>query len=1125
MAGGWVELLLELCRKLHQTSLYMTQTSETKLTKGGQGSLDLDRQPSTNTTCPPYTSTEILLRDRLKIVEDIWELVLSQECGKQFVEQLNQMRSMCSTTGEATEFSSFPILSIVEQMEVDEAIRFSRAFALYFQVINIVEQHYDRLYQLVQRTSDDRHFTEAFQQFSSDAALTSVGSSKESTLPKTSPNADSEGGKQGGIPPTSGVSTGALGVSTGALGVSTEALPLHQATSPILLKQTAHLSDKGVFASNSGKRRDIGTFNQIFSNLQRLNVPPQHIQKLLDRLDIRLVFTAHPTEIVRHTLRTKQRRLAKILHKLDRLVDAQTLDFEDSEDRETLLEMLTEEIRLWWRTDELHQFKPQVLDEVDYTLHYFEEVLFDVLPVLQERLKRSLQNCFPSLQPPQSNFCQFGSWVGADRDGNPFCTPDVTWKTACYQRQLVLDKYIESIEGLVEILSLSLHWSDVLPELLESLEQDRLELPENYEQLSIRYRHEPYRLKLTYLLQRLKNTRDRNSRLNEQDILHSRSVTSLTPVTKGVTEVNVPIYRFGEEFLAELRLIQRNLAATGLSCRAIETLIAQVEIYGFHLAALDIRQESTRHSDTIDEIVEYLQILPKPYNDMSEEERIKWLSGELQTRRPLIPGELPFSEQTSEIIETMRIVRKLQQEFGQKICQTYIISMTKSVSDLLEVLLLAKEAGLYDPATGISTIHVIPLFETVDDLKNAPGVMKQLFELPLYWSILSGGDRTLQREMATNSEHPIAPKALQEVMLGYSDSNKDSGFLSSNWEIHKAQKELQKVAAIYNIDLRIFHGRGGSVGRGGGPAYEAILAQPNRTVNGRIKITEQGEVLGSKYTLPELALFNLESISSAVIQASLLGSGFDDIDPWNEILEELSARSRSCYRSLIYEQPDFIDFFMEVTPIQEISKLQISSRPARRRSGKKDLSTLRAIPWVFSWTQTRFLVPAWYGVGTALHEFLQQKPVEHLKLLRYFYLKWPFFKMVISKVEMTLSKVDLSISHHYVTELSKSEKREAFERLFEQITNEYNLACDLVLQITGHEQLLDGDRELQRSIELRNQSIVPLSLLQVSLIKRLREHNAPMPSGVIHSRYNKSELLRGALLTINGIAAGMRNTG
>lgn len=363
-------------------------------------------------------------------------------------------------------------------------------------------------------------------------------------------------------------------------------------------------------------------------------------------------------------------------------------------------------------------------------------------------------------------------------------------------------------------------------------------------------------------------------------------------------------------------------------------------------------------------------------------------------------------------------------------------------------------------------------------------------------------------------------------MLGYSDSNKDSGFLSSNWEIHKAQKSLQQIAENYDINLRIFHGRGGSVGRGGGPAYEAILAQPGHSINGRIKITEQGEVLASKYSLLDLALYHMETITTAVIQASLLRTGFDDIEPWNEIMEELAVRSRQHYRALIYEQPDFVDFFHEVTPIEEISQLQISSRPARRPSGKKDLSSLRAIPWVFSWTQTRFLLPSWYGVGTALQEFLNEEPEEHLKLLRYFYVKWPFFKMVISKAEMTLAKVDMQMAHHYVQELSKPEDQLRFAKVFDQIASEFYLTRDLVLKITDHNQLLDGDPVLQRSVQLRNGTIVPLGFIQVSLLKRLRQsQNTTATSGVIHSRYSKGELLRGALLTINGIAAGMRNTG
>ncbi len=1023
------------------------------------------------------STSDLFLRHRLNVVEELWESVLCSECGQELVDLLKQLRDLCSPEGQATDLPESSVPKVIEKLDLNAAIRASRAFALYFQLINIVEQHYE------QRD----------QQLSRRATYNAPVASERLPMQQASL-------KNNGISTTASINA-----------AEAEA----QSSGPM-----ANLLEKTWQESEASP--ETGTFHWLFPYLRQLNMPPQQIQRLIENLDIRLVFTAHPTEIVRHTIRAKQRRIAKILQQLDHAEEAlRALGLTSSWEVQGYTEQLREEIRLWWRTDELHQFKPTVLDEVDYTLHYFQEVLFEAIPELYQRFKQALNASFPWLKPPSNNFCQFGSWVGSDRDGNPSVTPQVTWQTACYQRGLVLEKYVQSVGRLTNLLSLSLHWSDVLPDLLDSLEQDRSQMPDVYEQLAIRYRQEPYRLKLAYIEKRLQNTRDRNQHL--YNLYHSKSLQQeLNEITSS------GIYRSGADLLAELRLIERNLAQTGLTCTDLDNLICQVQIYGFNLAHLDMRQESSRHSDALTEIVEYLQILPKPYNELSESERSLWLATELQTRRPLIPAELPFSEKTCETIETFRMLRQLQQEFGLRICQTYIISMSHEASDLLEVLLLAKEAGLYDPGTGKSNVRVVPLFETVDDLKRAPAVMSTLFDLPLYRACLAGGHDSSAASPQPNpgqmmSDQSLIPN-LQEVMLGYSDSNKDSGFLSSNWEIHKAQKALQKIAEDYGIALRIFHGRGGSVGRGGGPAYEAILAQPGRSINGRIKITEQGEVLASKYSMPELALYHLETVTTAVIQASLLRTGFDDIEPWNDIMEELATRSRNHYRALIYEQPDLVEFFHQVTPIQEISQLQISSRPARR-GGKKDLGSLRAIPWVFSWTQSRFLLPSWYGVGTALQGFLDEEPEENLKLLRYFYFKWPFFKMAISKVEMTLAKVDMQIAHHYVRELSRPEDQERFEQLFEQIANEFNLTCDLVLSITGHKRLLDGDPDLQRSVQLRNGTIVPLGFLQVSLLKRLRQHSNQSVSGVVHSRYSKGELLRGALLTINGIAAGMRNTG
>ncbi|MEH2201545.1 phosphoenolpyruvate carboxylase [Nostoc sp.] len=1023
---------------------------------------------SSSQTADIYPVSELFLRHRLQVVEELWESVLRQECGQNMVDLLRQLRDLCSPEGQATNDQASSAVKLIEQLNINEAIRAARAFALYFQLINIIEQEYEQRQQL------SRYEAET-----------------EATEAERASNVNYSSNQRENDAPVS-------------KGLAAEFL-----TKNYLEK--APVKPKGTFAA-------------LFPYLFKLNVPPQQIQRLIAHLDVRLVFTAHPTEIVRHTIRDKQRQVVQLLQKLDALENhsgaaSGGYAWEAADVREQLLE----EIRLWWRTDELHQFKPTVLDEVDYALHYFQEVLFDGIPQLYKRFKHTLSSTFPWLEPPSKNFCSFGSWVGSDRDGNPSVTPEITWQTACYQRKMVLGRYIQSVKNLIELLSVSMHWSDVLPDLLESLELDQSQLSEVYDALALRYRQEPYRLKLAYVLKRLENTRDRNLALYNRE----------TPKNQ-----DSPLYRSGDDFLAELRMIQRNLTETGLSCRELENLICQVEIFGFNLTQLDIRQESSRHADALDEILQYLQILPQPYNELSEEQRVAWLTGELQTRRPLIPAELPFSEKTNDVIETFRIVRSLQQEFGLNICQTYIISMCRDVSDVLEVLLLAKEARLFDPAIAVGTIQVVPLFETVEDLQRSRSVMRKLFELPLYRALLAGGyEQTKAEDTDENSSSPAPllpasptssplPVNLQEVMLGYSDSNKDSGFLSSNWEIHKAQKSLQQIAENYDLNLRIFHGRGGSVGRGGGPAYEAILAQPGHSINGRIKITEQGEVLASKYSLLDLALYHMETITTAVIQASLLRTGFDDIEPWNEIMEELAARSRQHYRALIYEQPDFVDFFHQVTPIEEISQLQISSRPARRPSGKKDLSSLRAIPWVFSWTQTRFLLPSWYGVGTALQEFLNTEPEEHLKLLRYFYVKWPFFKMVISKAEMTLAKVDMQMAHHYVQELSKPEDKLRFDKVFDQIASEFYLTRDLVLKITDHNRLLDGDPVLQRSVQLRNGTIVPLGFIQVSLLKRLRQSmNTNATSGVIHSRYSKGELLRGALLTINGIAAGMRNTG
>ncbi|MDP7327961.1 MAG: phosphoenolpyruvate carboxylase, partial [Prochlorococcaceae cyanobacterium ETNP7_MAG_30] len=904
-----------------------------------------------------------LLQQRLELVEDLWQTVLRSECPPEQTERLLRLKQLSEplaieeADGNST---STAIVLLIREMDLAEAIAAARAFSLYFQLVNILEQRIEE-----------------------DSYLASMSNHRES-------------------------------------------------------KDQDKIFDP--FAPPLASQTDPATFRELFERLRSLNVPPAQLETLLQEMDIRLVFTAHPTEIVRHTVRHKQRRVASLLQQL------QSDSTKSAPEKESLRLQLEEEIRLWWRTDELHQFKPSVLDEVDYALHYFQQVLFDAMPQLRRRLITAMAASYPDIHIPQAAFCTFGSWVGSDRDGNPSVTPEITWRTACYQRQLMIERYVSAVQDLRDQLSISMQWSQVSTPLLESLEMDRLRFPEVYEERAARYRLEPYRLKLSYTLERLKLTQQRNQQLAEAG--WKTPPEGLNPSSNTTNPGEALHYRSVAEFKSDLELIRNSLVSTDLSCEPLDTLLTQVHIFAFSLASLDIRQESNRHSDALDELTRYLN-LPKAYGDMNEQERMQWLIEELQTRRPLIPSAVVWSPSTSETVAVFRMLHRLQEEFGSRICRTYVISMSHTASDLLEVLLLAKEAGLVDPTSKQADLLVVPLFETVEDLQRAPAVMEEVFQAPIYRNLLPRVGEQVQ--------------PLQELMLGYSDSNKDSGFLSSNWEIHQAQIALQDLASRHGVALRLFHGRGGSVGRGGGPAYQAILAQPSGTLRGRIKITEQGEVLASKYSLPELALYNLETFTTAVLQNSLVTNQLDATPSWNQLMTRLAGRSREHYRALVHDNPDLVAFFQQVTPIEEISKLQISSRPARRKSGAKDLSSLRAIPWVFGWTQSRFLLPSWFGVGTALAAEVESD-ADQLDLLRRLHQRWPFFRMLISKVEMTLSKVDLELAHHYMISLGSKDYRDAFDLIFETISAEYNLTRRLVLDITGHSRLLGADPALQQSV-------------------------------------------------------------
>jgi phosphoenolpyruvate carboxylase len=486
---------------------------------------------------------------------------------------------------------------------------------------------------------------------------------------------------------------------------------------------------------------------------------------------------------------------------------------------------------------------------------------------------------------------------------------------------------------------------------------------------------------------------------------------------------------------------------------------------------------------------------------MSEDERVEWLTLELATPRPLVATDARYSAETAETLNVFRVARRALDEISPNAIRTYVVSMTREVSDLLAVLVLAKEAGLFRAGDEpLFRLAVSPLFETIEDLRRAPDVMRRLFEHPVY-----------RQQIATHG-------GLQEVMIGYSDSSKDGGILTSSWELYKAQERLWEVAREHRVELRLFHGRGGTVGRGGGPSHEAILAQPPETVACRIKITEQGEVVSSKYSLPEIALRSLELTTAAVIAASLPQTtrNTGKLSRWKEVMEEISAEAFAAYRRFVRETPGFYDYFVQATPVEELQHLRIGSRPAKRKSGSKSLDDLRAIPWVFGWTQSRHLLPGWLAVGTAIENFIKARPRENLRQLREMYAEWPFFHSTISNIEMTLAKADFQIARQYA---SRTLDPQLGQRIFRLLEEEYERACRVTLQITGERRLLDQSPVLQRSIAVRNPYVDPLSYLQVELLARRRG----IASGASSSERDK--LLYAALLTINGIAAGMRNTG
>lgn len=842
------------------------------------------------------------------------------------------------------------------------------------------------------------------------------------------------------------------------------------------------------YAREDDDRPAAGSLDDVLGRLAASGVSAQAVRALLARFWIAPVFTAHPTEVLRRTVLEKHQRLARALDDRDdpRLGAA---------DRARLQAAIAAEIESLWQTDEVHHRAPTVLDEARHGLYFLDSTLFDAVPDLYQDLEAALARHWPGEDLHAPSFLRFGAWMGGDRDGNPNVTAETTYQALLLARRLFLRRHVARAEAISTALSQSVNWTKVSTALQKSLEAEAKAFSQVAAEFQERNPFEPYRQKLAYMHARLRHTL---AQLPE-------TLADAERWDPGSLQAG---YRHAGELIQDIRLMEESLAANH-GARTADVDLAgwrrQVETFGFHAAALDVRQHADVHAEALADVVDALRVLDRPFKELDEAARVAWLRTELAGARPLVPQDLePFAPMTREVIRTFRAVATARTVFGGEALGACIISMTTRPSDVLTVLLFLKEAGLFR-ATGGGAVRtcmqVVPLFETVDDLRHAPRILEALFADPLYRA------------------HLRALGDMQEVMLGYSDSNKDGGILTSAWELYKAQQAIWEVARRHGLALTLFHGRGGSVGRGGGPSHQAILAQPPGTVGGRLKLTEQGEVISNKYGLPAIARRNLELVTSATLEASLRpelhAAPPEDVARWEAVLDDLSRRALAAYRDVVYDDPDFEAFFAQVTPLELLAKMRIGSRPAKRKASTA-IEDLRAIPWVFSWTQSRFILPGWLGVGAALEAYWREAPERHLALLRDMHARFPFFRVLLANVEMTLAKADLPIAHRYVEGLVDHPAR---DRIWAVIEAEYARTEAMLLRITGEDELLAGNPPLQRAISLRNPYVDPLSYLQVELLRRRR---ALGDGGAEAERAALDDALK---LSVNGIAAGMKNTG
>jgi phosphoenolpyruvate carboxylase len=797
--------------------------------------------------------------------------------------------------------------------------------------------------------------------------------------------------------------------------------------------------------------------------LKQNGVTINELEGLLDQLNIELVLTAHPTEAKRRTILSKIQRIAEIL---------EGLNYPDILPREVeqMREALKAEIIAFWLTDRSRTARPTVTDEVRTGLYFIEAVFWEVLPQIYAELDSALEQYYPEIKLKRV-WLSLASWIGGDRDGNPNVTVPVTAETLRLHRGLAVEKHRAIFQVLARRLSLNASRVPPSPEL-QTWYQRRRPLPAHVAYLEDRYSNEPYRLVISLLVDDL-------AQASNDDM-----------VSRLLSRDPVPPRAMAEDFILPLEQIYHSLPPEVSRVQLLSAL-RQMQIFGLHSARLDIREDSSRVNSAVAEVLRALDIHPA-FEQAGTDERQELLTQLLAEKSPDLAEHPGVTPATSETWALFQLTARTKQVYGAEVLGPFIISMSHSAADMLAALLLSKWTGCAD------CMGIVPLFETMNDLQAAPQIMAELFTAPAY------------------REHLRIRGDEQTVMIGYSDSNKDGGYLAANWGLYQAQENISQICREHGIRLTLFHGRGGTVARGGGPANRAIRSQPPGSIDGRFRLTEQGEIIASRYMNQQLARRHLEQIANAVLLASSprpLNGLLKLPDKWRAAMDSLADAALLAYRGLVYETPGFIDYWQAVTPLEEIVRLRIGSRPASRQPGRVSPADIRAIPWVFSWMQSRFNLPGWHGLGSGVEELLSSSG--SVEQLREMYAGWPFFRTLIDNAEMSLMKADMEIATLY----SELYPDQVFaKKIFGRINDEYLRTRENVLKITGNQELMDGEPTIKRSIHLRNPYVDPLNYIQVEMLRRLR---------ALGEKDSKEAKLMNEtiVLTINGIAAGLRNTG